>query len=269
MPVTLMRSKLFVPGSRPELFAKALAGEADGISIDLEDAVEESRKAEARGTVAAFLRAGPPASGKVIIVRVNGRDTPHFGADLEAIAWPAVDLVNLPGAERAEDIRSVAQTLARLEAERGIERPIGILANIESPRGLRCAAEIAAADPRVEGLQLGFGDLFEPLGIDRTRRGGRPQRPARGAAGRRRGRDLGLRFGLRGGEGSPKGSRPKPRQPGGWAISGRPVSIQARLRWPTRRSSRARPRSPGRCAWLRPPSGRRARASAPSWSTAG
>ena len=80
MPVNLMRSKLFVPGSRPELFAKALAGEADGISIDLEDAVEESRKVEARGAVAAFLRAEPPASGKVIIVRVNGRDTPHFGA---------------------------------------------------------------------------------------------------------------------------------------------------------------------------------------------
>ena len=200
MPVTLMRSKLFVPGSRPELFAKALAGEADGISIDLEDAVEEGRKAQARGTVGAFLRAGQPASGKVIVVRVNGQDTPHFTADLEAIAWPAVDLVNLPGAESAEEIHSVSQILARLETERGIERPIGILANIETPRGLRRAAEIASADRRVEGLQLGFGDLFEPLGIDRADTEGRPQRPACGAAGRRRGRDLGLRFGLRGGE---------------------------------------------------------------------
>jgi citrate lyase beta subunit len=51
-----MRSKLFVPGSRPELFAKALAGDADAISIDLEDAVVEERKAEARATVAAWLR---------------------------------------------------------------------------------------------------------------------------------------------------------------------------------------------------------------------
>ena len=168
MPVNLMRSKLFVPGSRPELFAKALAGEADGISIDLEDAVEEGRKAQARGTMGAFLRAGQPASGKVIVVRVNGQDTPHFTADLEAIAWPAVDLVNLPGAESAEEIHSVSQILARLETERGIERPIGILANIETPRGLRRAAEIASADRRVEGLQLGFGDLFEPLSIDRA-----------------------------------------------------------------------------------------------------
>ena len=44
-----MKSKLFVPGSRPELFAKALASAADGISFDLEDAVSESRKDEARG----------------------------------------------------------------------------------------------------------------------------------------------------------------------------------------------------------------------------
>src|SRR5689334_8079451 len=150
MPIILMRSKLFVPGSRPKLFPKALAGEADGVSIDLEDAVEESHKAEARNSVGAFLRNGPIDSGKIIIVRINGLATPHFGPDLEAVVWPAVDLVNLPDAESAEQIRSTAQAIARLEAERGIQPPIGILANIESPRGLRCAAEIAAADPRVE-----------------------------------------------------------------------------------------------------------------------
>ena len=67
-----MRSKLFVPGSRPELFAKALAGAADAISIDLEDAVEEGRKAEARAQVGGLLRSMPPSSaGKVIIVRVT------------------------------------------------------------------------------------------------------------------------------------------------------------------------------------------------------
>ena len=44
----LMRSKLFVPASRPELFAKALAGEADAISFDLEDAVQETRRSRRR-----------------------------------------------------------------------------------------------------------------------------------------------------------------------------------------------------------------------------
>ena len=164
-----MRSKLFVPASRPELFAKALAGDADALSFDLEDAVQESRKAEARGTLEAFLRqasARPP--GKILIVRVNGLTTPHFEADLRAVAWPGVDMINLPKPQSAEDVRAAAAALARVEAERRIGRPIGILANIESPRGLRLALEIATAHPRVVGLQLGLGDLFEPYGIDRA-----------------------------------------------------------------------------------------------------
>ena len=163
-----MRSKLFVPASRPELFAKALAGEADAISFDLEDAVQESRKVEARRVLGTFLReTGPRPRGKVIIVRVNGLTTPHFEADVAAIAGTAVDMINLPKPESAETIRAAAAALVRCEAARGIERPIGILANIESPRGVRLAAEIASAHPRVVGLQLGLGDLFEPSGIDR------------------------------------------------------------------------------------------------------
>lgn len=164
-----MRSKLFVPASRPELFPKALAGDADALSFDLEDAVQESRKDGARATLEAFLRqASDRPPGKILIVRVNGLTTPHFEADLRAVAWPAVDLINLPKSESAEDVRATAAALARVEAERRIERPIGILANIESPRGLRLALEIATAHPRVVGLQLGLGDLFEPFGIDRA-----------------------------------------------------------------------------------------------------
>jgi citrate lyase subunit beta/citryl-CoA lyase len=164
-----MRSKLFVPASRPELFAKALAGDADALSFDLEDAVQEARKSEARGTLQAFLqRVSARPSGKILIVRVNGLGTPHFDADVAAVARPAVDMINLPKPESAEDVRTAAAALARCEAERGIGRPIGILANIESPRGLRLAAEIAGAHPRVVGLQLGLGDLFEPFGIDRA-----------------------------------------------------------------------------------------------------
>jgi citrate lyase subunit beta/citryl-CoA lyase len=165
----LMRSKLFVPASRPEFFAKALASEADAISFDLEDAVQESRKVEARRTLQTFLRETPPRSrGKVVIVRVNRLTTPHFEADIAAVTRPGVDMINLPKPESAEDVRAAAAVLARYETERGIERPIGILPNIESPRGLRLAAEIARAHPRVVGLQLGLGDLFEPFGIDRT-----------------------------------------------------------------------------------------------------
>ena len=100
-----MRSKLFVPASRPELFAKALASEADALSFDLEDSVAPARKAEARATLAAWITSGAltknaPVSDarapKTIIVRVNGIDTPHFAADIAALALPGVDLINLP-----------------------------------------------------------------------------------------------------------------------------------------------------------------------------
>jgi citrate lyase subunit beta/citryl-CoA lyase len=168
-PAFLMRSKLFVPASRPELFAKALAGDADAISFDLEDAVQESRKAEARRVLQAFLRqSSPRPAGKIVIVRVNGLTTPHFEADLAAVAGPVVDMINLPKPESADDVRTAAAALAGCERANDAERPIGILANIESPRGLRRAAEIAGAHPRVVGLQLGLGDLFEPFGIDRA-----------------------------------------------------------------------------------------------------
>jgi citrate lyase subunit beta/citryl-CoA lyase len=164
-----MRSKLFVPASRAELFPKALASEADALSFDLEDAVEESRKPDARLALAALL-GSPEATqaGKRLIVRINASTTAHFQADVEAITRASLDTVNLPMVESADEILALAGLLDRLEAERGIARPIGILVNIESPRGLRRAADLACSHPRVNGLQIGYGDLFGPTGIDPT-----------------------------------------------------------------------------------------------------
>jgi citrate lyase subunit beta/citryl-CoA lyase len=162
-----MRSKLFVPGSRPELFAKAAASDADGICLDLEDAVVESRKAEARDAVRGFLMTGAANRGKVWIVRVNGLDTPHFAADIAAVAHPGVHVVNLPKPESPADVQAAAEALERAERDNGVATPIGLLLNIETPKALRAASALAAAHPRVVGLQMGLGDLFEPLGIDR------------------------------------------------------------------------------------------------------
>lgn len=155
-----------MPGSRPELFAKAMASQADGLSFDLEDAVDESMKDQARQELARFLRELKPGHGKTIIVRVNGLSTPHFRADIEAIAGAGLDIVNLPKPESADDVKACAAALDK--AERGLKViPASILANIESPKALRLAAEIATASPRVVGLQAGWGDLIEPLDIDR------------------------------------------------------------------------------------------------------
>ncbi|WP_144637651.1 HpcH/HpaI aldolase/citrate lyase family protein [Bordetella genomosp. 13] len=161
-----MRSKLFVPASRPELYAKALASAADAISLDLEDAVEESRKGEARALLSSWLQSDAALqAGKALIVRCNAADTPHFRDDVQAAAWPALRQLNLPMVEDPQSVVEAAALLERIERERGIAQPIGILANIESPAGLRRAADIARAHPRIAGLQIGFGDLLSPLGI--------------------------------------------------------------------------------------------------------
>jgi citrate lyase subunit beta/citryl-CoA lyase len=62
-------------------------------------------------------------------------------------------------------VRACADALAR--AERGTSHAAGILVNIESPKALRLAADLATASSRVVGLQAGWGDLIEPLDIDR------------------------------------------------------------------------------------------------------
>lgn len=154
-----MRSKLFVPGARPELFEKALASEADALSFDLEDAVPADGKAAARARVGEFLRSDlSQASSKMIIVRVNGLDTPHFADDVAAMANTRVDLINLPKCDDARSVEAAATAIG----------DIRVLANIETPRGLARAAEIAA-HPSVAGLQVGLNDLFATLGIDRRR----------------------------------------------------------------------------------------------------
>ncbi len=164
-----MRSKLFVPGSRPELFEKAMRSDADAISFDFEDSVPAGQKQQARICVSEFLRAEAAAlqRRKILIVRVNDLSSQFFSDDLDTAAQAGVHLLNIPKVESADDILQAVALLAALERERGLINAIGILANIESPRGLRLAHEIAAAHPRVVGLQIGFGDLFEPLGISR------------------------------------------------------------------------------------------------------
>ena len=164
-----MRSKLFVPGSRPELFAKALAGDADAVSFDLEDAVAEEVKPQARAAVSGFLDGEALAhGGKTLIVRTNAPASSHFAADLDAVVRSGVDLLNLPKIESPAALLAAILMIEQAEREHGVTRPIGLLVNVETPQALADAAGIAAVHPRVAALQLGLGDLFEAHGIDRT-----------------------------------------------------------------------------------------------------
>jgi citrate lyase subunit beta/citryl-CoA lyase len=164
----LMRSKLFVPASRPELFEKAFASAADALSFDLEDAVAQSRKSQAREHLVTFLRGLQSTVGKTIVVRINAFGTEEFDADVSALGGTPVDILNLP---MAEDEDAVIEAIAPIERNDALHPPgrsAKVLLNIETPRGLRNAAALAAAHPRVMGLQIGYADLLEPCGIARS-----------------------------------------------------------------------------------------------------
>ncbi|MDE2198980.1 MAG: CoA ester lyase [Rhodospirillales bacterium] len=164
----LMRSKLFVPASRPDLFAKALVSAADALSFDLEDAVAPGQRAPARAQLADFLHGLAPKPDKALIVRVNAFGAEDFAADIDALGGVPLDVINLP---KAEDDDAIAQAIARIEhseASHPPKRGARILLTIETPRGLRNAARLAAIHPRIMGLQIGYADLLEPCGIARS-----------------------------------------------------------------------------------------------------
>ena len=168
MKLRMMRSRLFVPGSRPELFDKAMRSGADVVCFDLQDAVAPDSKERAREAVANYLRNGLGAhASKAVMVRVNALDSGLIDADLAAVVVPGLQYINLPMIACGRDVEIVCELLSTLEAARRLSGRIEILANIETPRSLRLAGEIADADLRVFALQAGFGDLFEPCGIDR------------------------------------------------------------------------------------------------------
>src|SRR6185369_13167198 len=107
-----MRSKLFVPGTQPQRFAKALASGADAVSFDLEDAVADAAKDEARANVAGFLHgAAARATPVTLIVRCNPPGSPPFEADVAALAGSALQWLNLPKIECAADLRAAVAVL--------------------------------------------------------------------------------------------------------------------------------------------------------------
>jgi len=262
-------SKLFVPGSRPELFAKALNSQADAVSFDLEDSVVEARKAEARMAVRDLLLSGAAAaSGKTIIVRINPWGGAHAAADLRAIALPGLHLVNLPKPGSAAEVVAVANALVDAEAANGVALPIGLLLNIESPQALRLAHELAAAHPRVVGLQLGLGDLFEPLAILRRDAHAVAQAMFAPAHGRRRSPPPGSATRPLPTCRTQRASVPKRAWRADWALSARAVSTPARWPLPTRSSARPTTKSPVHKPPSPPPALPPAAASVPWSSTA-
>ncbi len=164
----MMRSKLFVPGSRPEFFEKAMRSAADALTLDLEDGVAPAQKPAARRAIGDFLRGlGGSTREKLMIVRTNGVGHADFEEDVDAVVSACLDFISLPKLESAEEVHRAVHAIEAAEKRKGLDHAIGILATVESPKGLRLAYEITSADPRVAALQVGLADLFAPLRIER------------------------------------------------------------------------------------------------------
>jgi citrate lyase subunit beta / citryl-CoA lyase len=138
------RSYLFVPGNRPERFAKAVASGADAVIIDLEDAVPARERVAARANVQAWISAERP-----VFIRVNGAGTEWFREDIALATMPGVAGIVLPKAERVEDIREI---------------PKPVLPIIESARGFWNVAHLAHAQ-NTQRLMFGSIDFQVDLGI--------------------------------------------------------------------------------------------------------
>jgi citrate lyase subunit beta/citryl-CoA lyase len=152
------RSVLFMPASNARALEKARSLRADGLIIDLEDAVAPDAKSAARDGVARSLIPGSYGRREVML-RVNALATVWGHADLVAAARLPIDAVVLPKVESADAVRQAQGVLA----EAGASEHLSIWCMIETPRGVLRAEEIASASARVAGLIMGTADLTKDL----------------------------------------------------------------------------------------------------------
>ncbi|MEV4539082.1 CoA ester lyase [Asanoa sp. NPDC049518] len=139
---------LYVPGDRPDRFAKAVASGADAVILDLEDAVVPGRKAYGRSAVAEFLASPHP-------VPVQVRVSEDVDLDVAAVAGlPGLDGLRLPKVESPTAVTAVTNL---------VDVPLHPL--VESAVGLEHAFAIASAHPAVASLGLGEADLRSDLGV--------------------------------------------------------------------------------------------------------
>ena len=147
------RTYLFVPGNRPERFAKALGSGVDRAVLDLEDAVALPAKGEARDAIARWSAQAADADRARIVVRINDARTRAFADDLKLLRDARIESVMLPKAESVDHVQAVRAAVPHAH----------VLALIESASGVANVQEVAGA----EGVtRLVFGTLDYALDLD-------------------------------------------------------------------------------------------------------
>ena len=158
----LHRSELAVPGSRPELFEKAAASQADYVFLDLEDAVApDEKEAARRNVIEALGDIDWHRSSKTVSVRINGLDTHYMYRDLIDVMEQAgayVDTILVPKVGVPGDIYTVDALLTQLEQAMGLSNRVGVEALVETALGMANVEAVAASSPRLEALHFGVAD---------------------------------------------------------------------------------------------------------------
>ena len=154
----LRRTMMFVPGNNPAMVKDAGIYGADSIMLDLEDAVSLTEKDAARMLVFNAIKT-VDFGGAEIVVRINGQDTPFYDEDVKAMVRAGVDVIRLPKTESADMIQKLVTDIENAEKEYGVEKgSIGVMAAIESAKGVLNAPEIATATPLMMGLAVSGED---------------------------------------------------------------------------------------------------------------
>ena len=158
-----MRSVLYVPGDSAAKLQRAFERGADGLIVDLEDAVAPAAKDGAREAVAAWLVAFAANTATAVWVRVN--NGPRLAVDIAAVVQRGLSGVCLPKCSSVAELAHLDGLLHAAEVANDVlPRSVGVWPLIESAAGLLVVADLARS-PRVVGLQLGEVDLMAELGM--------------------------------------------------------------------------------------------------------
>ncbi|MEU2004917.1 HpcH/HpaI aldolase/citrate lyase family protein [Rhodococcus sp. NPDC019627] len=167
-PVRPRRSELSTPATSEKMMAKAAAGDADLVFLDLEDAVAPNAKDVARKQAVTALRE-LEWGRKTRAVRINGVQTTWCLDDITEVVAGAgayLDVLIIPKVKSARDVWFIDTLLTQLEHKHGLKiGGIGLEVLIEEVEALAAVDEIAASSPRLEALILGVGDLAASHGM--------------------------------------------------------------------------------------------------------
>src|ERR1700734_155003 len=158
MTVRPRRSVLYMPGSNARALEKARELPADGLILDLEDAVAPEAKAPARDAIVKALRNGG-FGDREVLVRINGLDTRWWVEDLDAVASVKPDAVLLPKVSNPGQLQDLAARIVDM----GTDPHVRVWAMMETPLAMLNVGEIAAAaldrETRLAGFVMGTNDL--------------------------------------------------------------------------------------------------------------